>query len=354
MMNTDERIGFGIVGLGYGSTRCPLILNIPEARLVAVVARNEEKASKVANEYDTEYYTDYRYLLDRKDVDVICVYTPSGFHQEIAVEAAKAGKHLIITKPIEISLEATDAILNSCEEAGVNLAVEYIFRYRPGNYTVKHETSRGLFGDLILGEFSWKCFRSQAYYQSDEGWRGTWKVDGGGAIMNQTIHYVDQLLWIMGEVESVTSQWGTFTHQIETEDTAAALIKFKSGAIGTLIGTTTFQNDRKPHTYGSDVKRLEVNGKLGSATLIDGEITMWKEIDGNDEPPLAAPPAENVYQDFVRWLKSGEDYSSLTLTTGDEARRAVELVIAIYASANSGETINLPLKRDIRTYLDDN
>jgi predicted dehydrogenase len=343
MTTRDGKVGFGIIGLNYGLNRCPLIQRSPDARLVAVAARSADKAKDAGSKLGVDWYTDYRELLKRDDVDVVGVYTPSGQHRDIAIDAARAGKHVLLTKPMEITLERCDAIISACEKAKVKLATEFIFRYRPSNYALYRSIADGKFGQMVLGEFAYKCFRSQAYYESNGGWRGTWAIDGGGAIMNQTIHTVDQMLWMMGEPLTVVAHCGTYTHRIEAEDTGVAVFTFKSGAFGILVGTTTFLNDRPMGAYGSDTRRIEVNGGRSSATIQEDKVIMWK-MEGAEAPACdARPPAANVFEDFVRWVKE-DNYDSPTLVKADQSRKTVEVVLAIYESARTGKSVTLPLR----------
>lgn len=343
MTDDHGRVGFAIIGLGFGQSRCPMIQRVPEAKLVAVSSRSEVKARTAAEEFGTDWYTDYREVLLRDDVDVVGVYTPSGMHRDICIDVANAGKHLLTTKPLEITLESADAILDACRMAGVKVATEFVARYSENSYALYRAIHDGKFGKMVLGEFEEKLYRPQWYYDLDGGWRGTWKFGGGGTLMNQTIHAVDQMRWLMGEVESVTARTGTFTTEIETEDTAVALVTFLSGALGVLVGTTTFHNDRPPTRYGGGtVQRHEVNGSQGSATLIDGVATMWKVVGGKEVPSALPLPAMNVFQDYARWVKD-DCYESPTLAKGDDSRKTLELVMAVYQSARTGKTVSLPL-----------
>jgi len=338
MTQNDGRVGFGMIGLGVGLQRCEMMQKAPEARLVAVADLNEKRASETAARFGVEWYTDYHRLLDRDDIEVVGVYTPSGLHQDIALDVARAGKHVLTTKPMEITLERVDQIIAGCAKAGVKLATEFGFRYSPSNWALYKAIQDGQLGRLILGEFDFKCHRTQEYYGSDGGWRGTWKLDGGGAIMNQTIHSVDQMLWMMGDVESVNAHWGTYTHCIETEDTAVALLKFRNGALGVLLGTTTFLNDRPAARYGATTQRIEVSGEFGSATLIDNKTTMWIMTKDKDTPATLDPPAVNIFQDYARWVRD-DNYSSPTLSKNGASRKTVELILAIYESARTGKTV---------------
>lgn len=337
----DGKVGFGIIGLGIGRSRCEMLSQAPEARLVAVCDLQEQRARDVAAAHGADWTTDYHDLLRRNDIDVIGVYTPSGLHRDLVVEAARAGKHVLTTKPLEVTLERADDVIATCRQAGVKLATEFASRYAPGHYALYEAIRRERFGRLILGEFSFKCYRDQSYYDADGGWRGTWKIDGGGALMNQTIHSVDLMLWLMGPAESVTARCGTYTHEIETEDTAVALVTFKNGALGTLVGTTTFHNDRPFKLYGGGVvKRNEVHGSLGSATMIDDRMVMWK-VGDSDSPAEIPPPAKNVFQDYARWVLD-DAYRSPTLVTADDARRSLAFILGVYESARTGETVHFP------------
>jgi UDP-N-acetyl-2-amino-2-deoxyglucuronate dehydrogenase len=343
VIGIDKPVGFGIIGLNFGESRCPLVLQTPEARLVAVVSRTEARAKASGEAYGVDWYTDYRRLLERPDIEVIGLYTPSGAHTEIAAEIAAAGKHIVVTKPIEVDLARTDTLVAACQRAGVKLATEYVARYLPGNYALYRAIHDGKLGAMFLGEFSEKSYRPQAYYEPDGGWRGTWRYGGGGTLITQGIHSVDQMLWMMGDVASVTAHWGTFASQIESEDTIVALINFRSGAIGTVTSTTTFRNDKPAGRYGGGtVRRGEVNGGLGSATIIDGKITMVQLAGREEIEREVQPPATCVFQDFARWVRDGA-YTSPTLVKGAGGRQALEVILAAYESARSGRTVTLPL-----------
>ena len=337
MVAKNGRVGFGVVGLNFGLGRCKAIQSVPEAELIAVAARTEATAEGVGRQLGVDWTTDYRTLLERSDIDVIAVYTPTNLHQQIAVDAAKAGKHVLTTKPLEITTERIDTVINACQSAGVKLATEYFSRYLPGGYVGYRAIADGLLGKLILGEASYKCFRPREYYT---GTRGTWAVDGGGAMMIQAIHSIDLLLWYMGDVASVTARAGTFVHSMEAEDTAMALVTFANGAIGTIVGTTTFHNDQPGGQYGGgSTTRIEVGGERGSIIVSEGKVSMWKSLDA-EHPPSDSVPAINACQDFARWVID-DAYDSPMLVKGRDARKSVALIEAIYESARTGRTVNL-------------
>jgi UDP-N-acetyl-2-amino-2-deoxyglucuronate dehydrogenase len=337
MPTKDGRVGFGVVGLNFGLGRCKAIQAVPEADLVAVASRTDETARRVGAELGVEAYADYRRLLDRDDVDVVCIFTPNAFHRDIAVDAAQAGKHLVVTKPLEITLERVDAIIEAAEANGVKLATEYMERFKPGHYLGYQAIADGSLGRLVTGEFAYKCFRPQAYYT---GTRGTWAVDGGGVMLLQAIHSLDVMLWYMGPVQSVMARSGTLTHEMESEDTAMSIVTFTSGAIATLVGTTTFHNDRPGGQYGGgSMTRIEVGGDKGSLILTDGNVAMWKSLEA-ETPPEAKLPALNTFEDMARWVRD-DTYESPTLVKAADSRRAIELIHAIYESAKSGKVITL-------------
>lgn len=337
----ENEIGFGVVGVGWGAGRAAAINAVPGARLVAVSSRDVGKAEKAAADLGVRGFSDYREMLRRDDIHVIAIYTPSAQHRDIAVEAAEAGKHLIVTKPLEITLERIDAMIAAADRNSVKLATEYGVRFEPANYALYRAVQDGALGRMILGEFTEKLYRPQWYYELDGGWRSRWATGGGGAVINQGIHTLDQMLWLMGPVATVTAEAGAFASRIESEDTAVALLKFRSGALGTFIATTTFHNPKPGGRYGGGtVRRIEVNGSSGSGRIDDEALTML-HIEGAAElPRRLASPAINVFEDMVRWIKD-PDYESPTLVKPAAARASMELVLAIYDSARTGTTVRL-------------
>jgi predicted dehydrogenase len=342
MNSSSVPVGFGVVGVGFGFGRAEMIKAVPGARLVAVSSRDPGKAAKAGEALGVAWYSDYREMLRRDDVHVIAIYTPSAQHRDIAIEAAVAGKHLIVTKPLEITLERVDAMIAACNVAHVRMATEYVVRYEPASYALYRAVHDGALGRMILGEFAEKLYRPQWYYELDGGWRSRWKTGGGGAVINQGIHTLDQLVWLMGEVDSVTAEAGAFGSKIESEDTAVALLKFRSGALGAFIATTTFRNPKPGGRYGGGtVRRIEVSGTLGSGRVDDETLTMLHIEEGGPYLPRAlAPPAANVFDDMVRWVRD-PGYDSPTLAKPGASRASVELVLAIYESARTGATVRL-------------
>jgi UDP-N-acetyl-2-amino-2-deoxyglucuronate dehydrogenase len=335
-----EPIGFAVVGLGYGSTRLPLLTSTPGVRLAAVVDASAERAAAVGEKYGVPSFSRHTDVLDRDDVDVVAVYTPSGAHLPLALDIASAGKHLMLTKPMEVNLDRSDAIISACEKAGVQLFGEFYLRYEPGHWRLKRAIDTGALGSLILGEFAFKCYRNDDYYRSDGGWRQTWELNGGGVVMNQALHAIDMLSWCLGGVRTVRAITGTYSHQIEVEDTAAALMTTGSGAMATLTGTSTYRTTSgMDDMYGGGyTTRAEVNGDLGSVSLVDDAVMMQEFARGSlDEMDERTRPA-NAFEDVARVLTT-PGYTSATLARTDDMRAVVEIAMAIYESARTGETV---------------
>lgn len=334
---TTRPLGVGVVGLNWGLGRCRALQEADGARLVAVVSRTEGTARRVGEELGVAWYTDYQAMFRRDDLDLVAVYTPSNTHAEIAAAAARAGKHVLTTKPLETTLARIDGVIDVCDRAGVTLATEYVARYQPDYYRAHQAIASGALGRPLLGEFSYKCFRPASYYT---GTRGTWAADGGGAMMMQAIHVIDLMLWWLGPARTVTAHWGALTHTLEAEDTAVALVTFASGAMATLVGTTTFYNDRPPGNYGGGtIIRVEIGGERGSLIMSDARVVMWHTADGTPFP-TDPPPARSAFADLARWVGGGTPSSALV--TGTAARQSVELILALYESARTGRTVSLP------------
>ena len=223
---------FCIVGAGFiGDMHAQALAAISEAKVTVVCSRNQERAAGLAQKADANWVTDYRQAVRRDDVDVVCVCTPSGAHAEVAVAAAAAGKHLVVEKPIDVTLERVDHILEAAQQAGVKLTCIFPLRFTQGTELARVAVAEGRLGRLVLADAYIKWYRDQAYYDSSD-WKGTWALDGGGALMNQGIHNIDLLNHLAGSVTSVVARAETLAHTMETEDTAVALLVFANGALG--------------------------------------------------------------------------------------------------------------------------
>lgn len=343
-----EKSGFGIVGCGLVSAfHARAICSIDEARLVGFADVVKEKALERAKEFGGEAYSDFRMLLQRDDVHVIAICTPNGLHEEIAVAAAAAGKHIIVEKPPELTLERTDRILAACKRAGVKCATVLQSRFRPPVAALKRALDAGAFGRILIGDVTMKWFRTDAYYRRD-AWRGT-KTLEGGMLMQLAFHYVDLLRWLIGPVKSVLARTAHLLHRtIETEDTGIAILEFANGAVGVLEASTAVNP-------GIDV-RIEIHGDRGSARIEGERIRQW-HIDGVEDEETkrrlsrtvqTASAGEAAFDweehrlqilDMIDAIKNNRDPA----VTGEDGRNALEIVLAMYRSAETGEAVSLPL-----------
>lgn len=342
-----DKFGYGIIGCGViAPWHAKAVANIPGVELVAVCDIVPEKAEKLREEFGASYAcADYHDLLARDDVDIVSICTPSGMHADMGIAAARAGKHIMTEKPIDIRLDRIDKLIRACKERKVKLAC--IFQRRASSLwqRVKRTVDEGKLGRMVLASAYLKYYRSQEYYDSAD-WRGTWELDGGGALMNQGVHMVDILRWVMGPVDTVFGFAAPLARKIEVEDTAVASIRFKSGAFGTLEGTTSV-------TPGLN-HRMEFHGEKGSI-LVDGETAVRWDVPGEDKEEVAEeledrvgsaasdPTAISTYghqvqiADLITAVREDRE----PMVNGEEARHAVELIVSVYESARTGRPVKL-------------
>ena len=234
----EHKIRYAVCGLGVGKGHCDAAIASEKADLVAVCDLIPEKMEKIAEKVpNLKMYTDFSDLIADPDIDIISICLPSSLHAEYAVRAMEAGKHVLVEKPIDITVDAAQKIEEARLRTGKKAGVIHQNRFNLDMYRIKSAVESGGLGKLYLGTFAVKWYREQSYYDRG-GWRGTWKYDGGGSLMNQSIHTVDLMQWLMGEVRSVRSVAGTVAHNIETEDMTASLVEFESGAVATFVSTT--------------------------------------------------------------------------------------------------------------------
>jgi UDP-N-acetyl-2-amino-2-deoxyglucuronate dehydrogenase len=350
--STRRQVGVALVGCGtIGAVHARALSQIAGAELVAVVDTVPEKAGRLAAEFGGEP-ADLDGALMRSDVAVVSICTPSGLHGPLGVRAAAAGKHVLVEKPVEISLESADALIAACRGAGVSLGVISQHRFDPGVVALRSMLEAGQLGRLLHADAIVKWYRSQAYYDSAT-WRGTWNLDGGGCLMNQGVHYVDLLQWMMGPVDRVFARCATAAHEIEVEDIALALLTFQNGAVGSLVVSTA--------AYPGFPERLEISGTNGTAVVVAGQLAVCELKQGSredapygrqavdlgviarstaDDPAAVAEAAHAAQiEDFVRGVADGRPPA----VTGDEARKSLEIILAIYESSRIGTEVRLPL-----------
>jgi predicted dehydrogenase len=346
----QQPIGFAIVGSGMiAEFHATAIAQVPEARLVSVYSRRPDQTAAFAQKWNIHTAASIEALAADPAVQAVCITTPSGAHAEAAVPLLKAGKAVLCEKPMDVSLDAVDQILAAAKQGGGTLAGVFQNRLGHAAQLLKQAIQEGRFGKLSLSSAYIKWWRSDAYYTSSN-WKGTWKLDGGGALMNQGIHAVDLLQWLVGLPKRVAAFSATRAHaMIETEDTLSATLQFPDGSLGVIEAATS--------SYpGSDL-RIEITGDKGTAALVNDKIVRWDfaETLPGDEAVLrneqsgkigggtADPKAISVeghrrlVEDLARALIEGRP----PMIPGEEARRAVSLVLACYESARTGQIVEV-------------
>lgn len=343
-----EKLGYGIIGCGViAPWHADSVRGIPNVKLVAVSDESEQKAKSMAEKYGVEYYTNYNKMLERDDIDLVSICTPSGFHMQAAVAAATAGKHIMCEKPLEITLEKCDTIIDACQINKVKLGVIFQRRTWEVNKKIKEAIDSGKLGKMILGDAYLKYYRNQEYYDS-AGWRGTWDIDGGGCLMNQGVHGIDLIQWLMGPVESVYAYAETMARKIEVEDTAIALLRYKNGAIGVIQGATT--------VYPGLPSTFAIHGEKGTIVWEEDKIKTY-EIIGEEKKIESAEDKSQVgisssptsigiagHKTQIADLIDAIINNRRPLCDGEEGRKAVEIILAIYKSAKNKQEVKLPLK----------
>ncbi len=349
-------LGFGIIGCGMiANFHAKAIAELRDAKLVACFDMFPAAADKLAAATGCQAYHDLVAMLADPKVEVVTICTPSGLHMEPAVASAQAGKHVIVEKPLEVTLSRCDRIIEACEKAGVKLATIFPSRFHESSQLMKQAVDKGRFGRLTMGDAYVKWFRTQQYYDSG-AWRGTWKLDGGGALMNQAIHSIDLLTWLMGPVAEINAVTARLAHErIEVEDVATATVRFANGALGVIEATTA--------AFPGFLKRVEIHGSEGSAVLEEEDIKSWEFAKPTKQDAAllarmqgktktgggAADPAAIghhghmlLFKDAVQAIRKG----TKPAIDGQEGRRSVEIILAIYKAAEIGKRVNLPLAGD--------
>lgn len=344
-------LGVGIIGCGMiADFHAKAINDTAGLHIAGATSRNRSSAEAFAEKYPCQIFDTVEAMVADSNIQLVAICTPSGAHMEPAVLAAKAGKHVVVEKPLEVTTERCDQVIAACHANGVVLSTIFPSRYHTVSQTLKQAIDAGRFGRLTLGDAYVKWFRTQEYYDSG-AWRGTWDLDGGGALMNQAIHTVDLLLWLMGPVTSVHARTATLAHdRIEVEDVAVAHLEFENGALGVIQATTA--------AYPGMLKRIEIHGSEGTAVLEEEDLKAWEFATPlpSDQEVLAALTGKTQtgggaadpkaighhghaaqYADIAHAIQNGES----PLIDGPEGRRSVELINAIYQSAKTGQSISL-------------
>jgi UDP-N-acetyl-2-amino-2-deoxyglucuronate dehydrogenase len=362
-MNSEKVYNISIAGCGkVAHLHAKAIKNIPNARLTGVWSRTRESATKFAGQYGTKPYFDISSMVNENRSDLVIVCTPHPFHREPAVEAAKAGASVLVEKPLASDLHDCNVIINTCAEHNVKLGVISQRRWYSPVVRMRNAIDKGKIGKPVLASAVILGWRDKAYYDSDK-WRGTWDMEGGGVLINQSPHQIDLMIWFMGEVDEVYGIWKNFNHPyIEVDDTALAIIKFKNGGLGNIM----VSNSQKPGIYG----KVHIHGESGASVGVqtDGGAMFIAGMSGVTEPPVndiwTIPGEEKMLGEWVQedidiFLKYDptiyymqlqiEDFlyaietGTEPLVTGEAGRRTVELFTAIYRSTRENMPIKFPL-----------
>ncbi len=340
----NKKIRFALVGAGNVATKyVDAFKNIETGTLDGVITRTAARAQAFAETHGIAHWaTDMEALFGRTDVDAVVVATPSGLHSQGAIEAAQFGKHVLCEKPLDITLEKIDAMIDACQNAGVQLSCSFQFRTFEHNRIAHQTIQSGKLGKIYIANAFLKNFRAQEYYNSG-AWRGTWALDGGGPFMQQGAHTIDLMVWMMGPARRVFALTNTVAHKIEVEDMGHAVVRYENGAQGLLEASTVV----KPG-YSN---KIEIHGEKGSIILSEEGIVDW-QVEGVEKPGLEStshlsgssdPMAisslghEMIITDFIQAIRERRP----PLVPADSARASVELILAIYESARTGKTVEI-------------
>jgi predicted dehydrogenase len=342
----EKALNYAIIGCGRVAPRhAQSLLDLKttmNVHLTAVCDVVESRVQHFAKTYHAAPYQDYHAVFDNPDIDVVSLCVPSGLHSKMGQEAARAGKHVLVEKPISLSLEDADSLIETCEKAGVTLGVVLQNRFNPPMRELRQLVDSGELGRILLGAATVRWYRPQSYYEDE--WHGTWSMDGG-ALMNQSIHHIDALRWMMGEVESVFAYTATQAHKMEAEDTGIAVVRFKSGALATIEGSTITY----PENLEGSVALFGEHGsvKVGGTALnrkvfwkVAGKIEQEHEIitrDTIDPPSVYGTSHREQIIEMLNAIREQREPS----TNGREARKSLQLVTAIYQSARERREIYL-------------
>jgi predicted dehydrogenase len=340
---------FGIIGAGLiADFHARAISEIPNAKLIACCDVVADKVKKLADKFGIRAFASYKELLKLKEIDIVTIATPSGLHKEPTVAAAKVGKHVICEKPLDVTLKRIDAMIKAHEKSGTHLGGIFPYRFNDAMTPLREAIKSGRFGTITYVAVYVPWWRTDEYYK--DSWHGTWKLDGGGALMNQSIHMVDMLCDVMPPIVSVQALTAKLGHpQIEAEDTAVAVLRYANNALGIVYGTTA--------SWPGQFRRFEMTGTKGTVVFVENGLTLWqfaeekpqdeeirkrfcKIAGGGGVADPAAITHENHRRNFKAFLDSLETGQDFWIS-GCEARKAVEVILAIYKSAREQRIVRL-------------
>lgn len=343
-------LNFGVVGLGMGAHHCRAIESAKGARLAAVCDTDPERVKAMVDIYGCKGYHTWRAMLEDAALDCINLCTESGKHADMGIEAVKAGKHIIVEKPVDITPSAIKRLQEAIRKAGVKASCIFQSRVDPLNLQFKKAIDKGKLGALIGVHAILPWWREQSYYEGPHGsWKGSWKLDGGGSLMNQGIHTIDLLQWLAGPVESVAGFYGVFAHTIEAEDQTVAILKFANGALGTLTTTTCcFPNKEQRiffygskgcfSKYGSELEFFDAGTPAERERLMKA-FGARKSGEAISSDPMAVSSDGHMLlvEDMVKCIKTNKE----PLISIESATHAVEIATAIFKSARTGKVVNV-------------
>lgn len=347
---SDRTYGFAVVGAGnISAAHVFAIEGLPNARLIGVVGRTPQRARALAEKHGVLAFATVEEAVAHPEVDIVSICTPSGAHLEPALTAISAGKHIVVEKPLEVTVERSTQLVEAADSAGVALGAIFMSRFAPANAFARRAIEDGRLGRLLQVDMSVKWWRDQAYYDSG-AWRGTFALDGGGALMNQGIHQLDLLQWLGGSVSQVFAYADTLNHEgIEVEDSLVGVVRFTNGAMGQVSASTSL--------WPGNPKELYVHGTEGYLKLQDDVLVDWLTKDGGEaerEQLLAEyggvsqsgssdPMAISFQNHLLQYqdLLSAIDEGRTPAIDGAEGIKAVELVEALYQSVRTGKPISI-------------
>lgn len=360
-----EQLKTAIVGCGkVADLHAEALVNLKESWFAAACGRAREKTQNFASKYGVKAYTDVAEMVSKEKIDVVIICTPHPNHRIPAIAAMEAGAHVLIEKPLASSLEDCDAMLEASKKYDRQIGVIGQRRWLPAARRVMDAIDSGKIGKPVFGTINMLGWRDKAYYESDP-WRGKWKEEGGGVLVNQAPHQLDLLQWYMGEIDELYGQWSNLNHPyIEVEDTANAILKFKNGAIANII----VSNAQKPGIFG----KVHVHGENGASVGVqtDGGAMFIAGVPGNLEPPVNDIWTVQGEEEMLeKWVKEDSDFFNglenqmeyfierqiedflkdmqegrKPLITGEEGRVTVEIFTAVYRSTRDGKAVKWPLK----------
>jgi predicted dehydrogenase len=356
MASYKDAIGFGIIGCGAISPfHAEAITHLSDAKLIAVCDTVEERAKSLAEKFDANFcFTDYYKLLETSDINIVNLCLPPSLNEKITLAAAEAGKHVIVEKPMAINLKQADKMITACRNAKVKLGVILPCRFDDDTQRAKRLIEEGKLGKLFLGNAFTNWYRTKEYFET-AAWRKTWEGQGGGALMNQAIHAIDLLQWFMGPVKSIYGLIDTAVHSIDVEDLSVAILRFKNNAVGVIEGSTAAYPGfpRKVEVCGEKgtviikVQGIELVAIIGADMEIHGAFEQdyinKRDMDASSGPVhLTYEFHRRQLEDFISAVRENREPS----VNGEEGRKSLEIIRAIYRSSNIGKEVKLPLIED--------